>query len=229
MEHTDWKFDEEVSETFDKHVREHVPHYDIVHDLVAGISEWFVEDGTNVYDLGTSLGEVIGRVRDVNKARNAQYIGYDLEDGMVAKASSRFKGEGNVTIEKLDITSDKFHPSNASLVVSALTFMFIPHNKRLNALRKVYDGLNKGGAFIWIEKELDEVPEFNEMMGNLYGDLKLRNGVSKSDIFDKTSSIRGVLKPNSSVENESIIRGAGFDKVSTFYRWGNFVGYVAIK
>lgn len=53
----EWKFDEQVSQHFDTHVRKSVPLYEEVQKAVIEISEWFIRDNSVVYDLGSSTGE----------------------------------------------------------------------------------------------------------------------------------------------------------------------------
>lgn len=224
-----WKFDESIAGVFDDHVREHVPHYDVIHDLITRMSGWFVESGTNVYDVGTSLGEVIANISTAYPDRIATYKGIDVSPEMLSKASRRFAEKDNVAVELCDVTSDQFSPENASLVVSVLTMMFIPYKDRLDVIRKIYRGLNEGSAFIWVEKVISENSTLNDVCNGLYSDLKLTNGVSKEDIYDKTYSIRGVLKPNTLQANLDILESAGFGSSDVFFKWGNFVGIIAIK
>lgn len=53
----EWKFDEQVSQHFDTHVRKSVPLYEEVQKAVIEISEWFIRDNSVVYDLGSPLQE----------------------------------------------------------------------------------------------------------------------------------------------------------------------------
>ena len=55
----EWKFDEQVSQHFDTHVRKSVPLYEEVQKAVIEISEWFIRDNSVGYDLGSSTGETI--------------------------------------------------------------------------------------------------------------------------------------------------------------------------
>ena len=57
IEGTDWKFNKNVSNNFDKHVRQSIPMYDQIQKYICSLSEWFLKDGSNIYDLGCSTGE----------------------------------------------------------------------------------------------------------------------------------------------------------------------------
>ena len=45
-----WEFNEEVAQCFDEHVRQSVFMYDEFHKSIIKMSNWFIEDNTNVLD-----------------------------------------------------------------------------------------------------------------------------------------------------------------------------------
>ena len=65
----EWKFDEQVSQHFDTHVRKSVPLYEEVQKAVIEISEWFIRDNSVVYDLGSSTGETISLLLQKHKRK----------------------------------------------------------------------------------------------------------------------------------------------------------------
>jgi len=229
MSPSTWKFDAEITPVFDEHVRCHVPLYNEIHELVTGLSGWFLEDNTNVYDIGTSLGEVITNLERTYPNKHVDYHGIDTSPEMVAKTAERFREIGNVEILHADITDNHFVIDNASLITSILTLMFIAQKHRQAVVKKIYDGLNIGAAFIMVEKVIGSNARFDEMWVEMYHDMKHRNGVSEADIFNKARSIRGVLKPNTVDENIKLLNSVGFKDVDMFFKWGNFAGFIAIK
>ncbi len=52
VENARWSFAGEVPERFDNHIRRSVPFYSEGHDLVARISDFFLQDGSRIYELG---------------------------------------------------------------------------------------------------------------------------------------------------------------------------------
>src|SRR5271169_4971088 len=69
------------AEGFDEHIRRSIRGYvDLLWDCVA-LSEYFVEDGTVVFDVGCSTGTFLREVSRKNRDRcpNARYIGIDVE------------------------------------------------------------------------------------------------------------------------------------------------------
>lgn len=226
---SDWKFDSEIVPVFDEHVRQSVPMYDEIHRLISDISAWFLEDDTNMYDIGTSTGEVIKNLLDRYPKKNIQLIGVDNSPEMVEKAQERFSERKNVNINHLDLIRDDCSFENACLITSVLTMQFIPQRYRQSIINNVYEGLNKGGCLILVEKVVGSNARFNEMWVEMYHEMKLRNGLSEQHVFEKASAIRGVMRPYTLKENIEMLDKAGFKDVDTFFKWNNFVGFVAIK
>lgn len=226
---SNWQFDREVVKIFDDHVRKSVPLYNEIHELVVDIAGWFLEDHTNVYDIGTSTGECVCNLSNSYPYRQVQFIGVDISSDMVTKAKERFISKNNVTIVNGDITDSDFYVTNASFITAILTLQFIPQRKRQNLLNKIYSGLNKGSGFIMVEKIIGNNARFDEMWIDLYHDLKVRNGLTENEVFAKSRTIRGIMKPNTVEENIHMLSDAGFQDVDMFFKWNNFAGFLAIK
>lgn len=224
-----WKFDENIVPIFDDHVRKHVPFYDELHQLITDISGWFLEDLTNVYDVGTSIGEVIANIQHSYPDRKLNIYGIDNSYFMAEKAAKLFKDDINVTIMHGDAVNNTFKIENASLVTSVLTLQFIKEKYRQSLVDRIYEGLNPGGGFILVEKVIGSSAKFNEIWVETYHEMKVRNGVTEKDVIDKSRAIRGILKPLTVDENINMLQKAGFEKIDTFFKWGNFAGFLAIK
>lgn len=85
----EWKFDEQVSQHFDTHVRKSVPLYEEVQKAVIEISEWFIRDNSVVYDLGSSTGETISLLlQKHSRKKNVRFIG--VEESLYSSHYSRF-------------------------------------------------------------------------------------------------------------------------------------------
>ena len=52
----DWTFDERVAEVFPDMIQRSVPGYSNIISMIGMLAERFVQPGTQVYDLGCSLG-----------------------------------------------------------------------------------------------------------------------------------------------------------------------------
>lgn len=228
LEESNWKFDESVVPIFDEHVKQSVPMYDEIHSLVTDISGWFINDLTNIYDIGTSTGKVITSLLQKYPNKNVNYIGLDNSIEMCNKATSKFEKNENVSIIHEDITRDYLF-ENASLITSILTLQFVPVQLRQELINKIHKGLNKGSAFVMVEKVVGSNARFNEIWTELYHELKLKNGLSEQHVFAKAKAIRGVMKPYTVSENIEMLEIAGFKDIDIFFKWNNFVGFVAIK
>jgi len=219
-----WKFDETVVSVFDEHVGQSVPMYEEIHNLITDISSWFLQDETNVYDIGTSTGKVLYNLtKKYDKSIN--YIGLDNSIHMVNKLKSN-----NPPFKAIEVDVTKgYEFENASLITSVLTIQFIREDLRQELINNIYKGLNKGGAFIFVEKIVGNNARFNEIWTELYHELKLKNGLSEQHVFEKSRAIRGVMKPYTLDENYELLHNAGFKDIDTFFKWNNFVGLIAIK
>lgn len=223
-----WSFDNGIASEFDDHVRAHVPLYSELHSLVKSLSTWFIESNTNVYDIGTSLGETLFNISETHK-EGVQFIGIDSSSDMVARAKDRFAGAPNIEVIVGDLLDAELTLENASLVTSILTIMFTPYHKRAEIISKIHAGLIEKGAFIMVEKVRADSPLLSEITSEIYQDNKAANGVESFDILEKARSIRGQLKPLTIAENVELLKGVGFSEVSTFLQWCGFVGFIAIK
>lgn len=143
LDKSNWKFDGSVVPVFDEHVRQSVPMYDEIHRQIAEMSAWFLEEGTNVYDIGSSTGEVIKNLKSSYPDKNIEIIGIDNSPEMTEKAIGTFKKEDNVRFELVDLTKEEYEIKNASLITSVLTAQFIPPRFRQELINKVYSGLKK--------------------------------------------------------------------------------------
>ena len=56
IEGNSWIFNKNVAISFDKHVRQSIPFYDLIQKYITSISEWFIKDHSIIYDLGCSTG-----------------------------------------------------------------------------------------------------------------------------------------------------------------------------
>lgn len=228
MEAGNWSFNNGIASEFNNHVRTHVPLYNEMHLLVNSLSTWFIEDNTNVYDIGTSLGETLVNISKTHK-KGVRFIGIDSSLDMVERANERFANSENINILLGDLLDEGLTFNNASLVTSILTIMFTPYHNRKEILTKICSGLNEKGAFLMIEKVRSETPILGEINVELYHDHKADKGVDADSILQKTRSIRGQLKPLTINDNIELLKSAGFSEVGTFFQWCGFVGFIAIK
>lgn len=147
-----WRFDKEVSQAFDSHVRKSVPLYDELQRMVVEISENFVRDQSVIYDLGSSTGTTLQMLGEAHVAKhNAQFIGFDLSEFMVEEARKNVKFP-NVQFFNKNILDVEFTPP-ANLVTSLYTLQFLTLAERRELLARINHGLVEGGRSVDCRKD----------------------------------------------------------------------------
>lgn len=223
-----WTFGGDVADTFVDHIRQSVPLYESGHDLTCQISDFFVQNDSVCYEIGTSTGELLRKLAEHNGGKpDTRWIGFDLEEPMVEAAKEHCKDVPNITILKEDARLAEMEKSD--LIVSYYTMQFVPPRYRQELFDKIYESLNWGGAFIMFEKVRGPDARFQDMMSQLYSDFKVRNGFSGEEIVEKTRSLKGVLEPFSTQGNMDLLGRAGFKDVTTVQKYLCFEGFLAIK
>lgn len=222
-----WEFTNEVATHFDTHVRKSIPLYEEVQRMTIDMSEWFINNGSTVYDMGSSTGETIFRLQKKHASKeNVKFIGIDNSMMMVQEARKKVSAD-NVQFSCCDV--GQIILEEADLVVSLFTLQFLSVPERMKVLRGVYECLHSGGALIMAEKLLAEEGRFDDMWVELYWDFKKRQGLTDDQILYKARSIRGVLRPITLTENIRLLRDSGFNSIDVFLKWYNFAGILAIK
>lgn len=223
-----WSFGGKTAAAFAEHVRRSIPMYDEGHRLVCKISDFFVRDDSRVYELGLSLGELLGRLVEHHGSRSSvQWIGIDNEEGMTAQAHRSLSVYDNVTVETADVSLYEFLPTD--LIVSYYCLQFVPPKRRQTVVDRIYDALEWGGGFIWFEKVRGPDARFQDILSLLYTDYKLEQKYGADEIIAKSRSLKAVLEPFSSEGNRGILERAGFVDVVTVFRYLCFEGVLAIK
>lgn len=221
----DWTFKGEIVKEFDNHVRASVPFYDTIQSLILDISQFFIREGSIVIDIGSSTGEtILSLKRNIDKS--FEIIGIDSSEKMIIEARNRLTDVSKVELINTDITLIEL--PKADLIISNLTMQFLPIGNRKRVVRNIYDSLNEGGAFIMVEKVSLSRGDYQNIYTQLYHDFKEKQGFNDKEIRDKDKSLRSVLVPLENIQNKKMLNSTGF-KVEEFFRYLNFVGYLAIK
>ena len=218
-------------EGFDEHINWSIRGYsDLLEDVIS-FSRYFVENGTNVVDIGCSTGKVTKAVMEYNEdhAPDAYYVGVEIAEGFFKDLEKRkiaLDKKGLVEFIFDDVRNYQF--LNCSLVTSIFTLQFMSKKDRAIVIKDIYDGLNSGGGFIFAEKIDCENARLQDMMTFNYYDYK-RKKFDYDDIMTKERTLRNMLKPNTWQEIEDMVLDAGFKAVEQSWKNHNFVGAIAIK
>lgn len=221
-------------EGFDEHIDWSIRGYRNLLDDVINLSRYFVEADTKVVDIGCSTGKLTARMMEYNNdvCPNANYVGVEVAEGFFDNIKNR-KKELNErwSNTKVDFILDdirNYEFKNCSLVTSLFTLQFMPYSSRSLVIKNVYDGLNKGGAFIFAEKIDTTHSRIENMLRTVYYQFKNQK-FSYDDIMDKEKTLQNMLKPNSWREIEDMLDQAGFKAVQSFWQNHLFIGAIAIK
>jgi len=225
-----WQFDQEVTAVFDDMLQRSIPQYNAMRMVTFEVGRRFVQPGTAIIDMGCSRGQVLLPFVSSFGAAN-DYIGLEISEPMIEAARQNFAyhQHGNrVSIQSADLRHE-FPGVTSSLVLSVLTLQFTPIEYRQQIIRRVFESLAPGGAFILVEKILGATAKLDEAFVNLFLNIKRENGYSESQIDRKRLSLEGVLVPVTARWNEELLYQEGFTSVDCFWRHLNFAGWVAVK
>ena len=226
-ENAGWTF-ENIADDFDEHVERSVPLYRDGHTLVSQISDFFLPKDAVVTEIGTSTGALASRFLQHHSGRDdIRYIGIDLIELMVRKASERFKDDRRAEFVHADVTAYEFERS--SMVISYYCIQFIPAKIRQLVYDRIYEALDWGGAFLLFEKVRAPDARFQDICGQVYQEYKLQRSFSEAEILNKQRSLKGILEPFSTQGNIDMMKRAGFVDIMSVMKWVSFEGFLAIK
>lgn len=210
---------------FEQHIRKSIPNYSGLRKLIPPIAENFVFKGTNIYDLGASSGDLLYELDEFFEDRmELSFIGYDIASNLIPKEVTP-----NINFYKRDVTDPSLKLFNTSLVFSLFTLQFIPLDKRVVLLQKVYNSLSKRGCFLVCEKIYSRYAITEDAFTFTNYELKNRNGFTALEILDKQQNLKTIMQPLTQAENEKMFREAGFEVVEVFFKSLNFIGFLCIK
>ena len=220
-------------EGFDNHIEQSIRGYsDLMNDVIS-LSRYFVEDNTNIVDIGCSTGKNTKAMMEYNSdhSPDANFIGIEIADGFEKDLKNRKKELNDAGLYNLEFLMKDirgYQITNANLVTSIFTLQFMPKKDRKEVISNIYSGLNEGGAFIFAEKTICESALIQDMITFNYYDYK-RKSFDTTDIMDKERTLRNIMKPNTWQQLELMISYAGFSTVQPFWRNHAFVGAIALK
>lgn len=110
-----------------------------------------------------------------------------------------------------------------------MKLQFTPIEERWRIIKNIYDNLQNGGCFIFVEKVLSSSAETDSLLTDVYYDMKRKNSYSEDQIQNKRKSLSGVLVPVTATENKNFLKECGFRKIECFWRCLNFAGWIAFK
>ena len=227
---SDFKFTSKVAGVFDDMVNRSVPFYEEIQRMTAELAADHAREHTNIYDLGCSTGTTL-LLMDKTVPAHVKYVGVDDSAAMLDKCRAKLN-EAHFThpfdLEVADLNS-QVTITSASVVVVCLTLQFVRPINRERLIREIFNGLEKDGVVILVEKILAEDSSFNRDFINYYYAMKRRHHYSEMEIAQKREALENVLIPYKLSENITMLRDAGFQQFEVFFKWYNFAGIIAKK
>jgi len=229
-ERGNWKFSGSVVDHFDDHVSKSVPLYHEGHELICDMSDFFIKPDSVCYEIGCSTGTLTLKLADHNRSKPlARFIGVDVEVDMVAKANEKKVAQPSLNVSFIAEDALEMDMQPADMIVCYYTVQFVRPSVRQALINKLYNTLNWGGALLLFEKVRGADARFQDILGTLYNDYKLRKGYTPEEIISKTRSLKGVLEPFSTQGNIDMLKRAGFIDINTVQKYLCFEGFLAIK
>lgn len=227
----DFTFDEQVAEVFPDMISRSVPGYSNIITAIGMLASRFVTPNSNVYDLGCSRGAATLSIRrNVANVPNVRLIGVDNSQPMVDRAVQYLNAyHSDVPVEILCDDIRQIDIKNASMVVLNFTLQFLPPEDRLALLKKIYQGLNKGGVLVLSEKFNFNETVMNKLLIDLHHQFKRANGYSELEVSQKRTALENVMRTDSIETHKKRLQAVGFSQVELWFQCFNFGSMIAVK
>ena len=214
----DWTFKtENVAGHFNQHVREQLPWYDLATGMVAHLARNFVTINGQVYDIGTSTGNIAECVASVVKDRHATLTAIDESQAMI----SQYKSAGIAVC--CDAAEYKY--KSYDFAVCFLMLSFVAKPKRARLLNKLAKKIENGGCLLVVDKF--EMPKgyASNVLRNLTIAGKAASGAVAADIVRKQLSLIGVQRPLQKQE----LTNLPMVTAKKCFQFGEFAGWMVMS
>ncbi len=225
-----FRFDHEVVDVFPDMIRRSVPGYETVIAMSGLLAQRYVQDGSNVYDLGSSLGATTFALRSNLIDRDCQLIAVDNSPAMIERCKELLAAhnEGpSVELREDDMLTTPLE--NASMVTLNYTLQFAPVPERDGFLQRIADALRPGGVLVLSEKVVFPDPALNQLNIDLHHDFKRAHGYSDLEIAGKRDAIENVLVPETLDRHRERLTAAGFRSCDVWFQCFNFASIIALR
>ena len=225
-----FEFNEQVASVFDDMLDRSVPLYNECRNLTVTWCHRLARPQSCIYDLGCSTGTLLAQLAwALPETSGLRLVGVDNSKPMLDKAREKLT-ELPCPVDLIEANLDgDFSLDRACAVVMNYTLQFIPPEKRLALVKKIFHGLDSGGGLILIEKVLSEDTQLNKVFIEMHHDLKHAQGYSSLEIAKKRDALENVLIPWKLSQTTQMLHESGFNAVDVFFKWNNFAGLVALK
>ena len=223
-------FDQNVAGVFQDMIERSVPGYTALNQLLPIVADQFIQENSNVYDLGCSLGEASISIANSTASKNIIIYAVDNSPAMITNLENRLKElklDIPIEVQHQDVT--KVEIKKGSFVILNYTLQFIDRSKRDSLINNIYTNLMDKGALLISEKICYEDQQEEQIMQQLHENYKRQNDYSEMEISQKREALEDVLVRDTHDQHMERLANAGFSKVSVLTKYLNFVSYLAIK
>lgn len=226
----DFIFDERVAAVFPDMLRRSIPGYPAIINMIETLTTRFAQRGSNLYDLGCSLGASSFSMLKGLKVANCSIIAIDNSEAMIERCRQMPAKDGDAAPIKFQCEDICKSPiNNASVVVMNFTLQFIEPARRQELLHKICSGMLPGGILILSEKVKFANNQVNDLLIDVYHAFKKSNGYSDLEISQKRSALENVLIPETIDDHRNRLLVAGFSTADVWFQCFNFMSMLAIK
>jgi tRNA (cmo5U34)-methyltransferase len=252
-----FEFDDSVADVFPDMISRSVPGYGSMLAMIEQITQRHAVPGSQLYDLGCSLGAATDRIR-LNAPASCHLHAVDSSAAMIARLRDRLERESEererigslsrstpaefssgirtkktpdpvceTTLHEADIREIPI--TDASVVVLNLTLQFLAPPERGPLLQSISHGMLPGGALLLSEKICFDDPDEQRLMTDLHLDFKRAHGYSELEIAQKRTSLEETLVPETAAVHLKRLKACGFSKASVWFQCFNFASMIAIR
>ena len=227
----DFVFDADVAEVFEDMINRSVPGYSTIISMIGLLARQYCNRGTQVYDLGCSLGAASLAMLKQIPHEEYRLIAIDNSHAMIERCRENLASATNTQPEIEVVCSDILDSdiTNASVVVMNFTLQFIALQQRDSLLERIYQGMQPGGILILSEKIRFPDDKLDQLFIDTYHNFKQKMGYSQLEISQKRSALENVLLPESIATHKQRAESAGFESIDVWFQCFNFASLVAIK
>jgi tRNA (cmo5U34)-methyltransferase len=207
----EWTFrSHAVANSFDDHVREQLPWYDIATNAVAHFGRHYIPRGGRVYDIGASTGNIGLALKETLDQRQARFTAIEESREM----AERYQGPPEMIVA--DAVGFDFEAFD--FAVCFLVLMFLPVETRGTFLRRLQGLTKPGGALVIVDKVQMPAGYVGTAFSRLTLQQKLAVGADPEAILRKELSLAGYQRP---LDPRMLPNSA-----RPFFQVGEFVGWI---
>ena len=174
----------------------------------------------DLLDAGCGPAPMISLLAE--KYPDRHYTGLDLTPAMIEQA--KLKGI-DITFADLE---KPFELPELSYGVALYTLQFLRPNSRYDLLKRIYRKLSNSGALFIVEKVLGSTAQMQDILQQLYWEMKAKNGFSSEQIINKAKALRGCMYPKTISDNEAEFTALGFN-FEIVFKESQFCGWLLTK